>query len=104
MANRVLLTDARNQILEGEYDKENATHRKRKSRFRESTRTVLSELREIAQNPHIDNSEALPPDQVAALIEALLVPTIEPDGYDDYRKELYFQLRPAFDALHDDQP
>lgn len=102
MTDRVMLTDAREQVLNDEYDGSDAALRKQKSRLRNSTHTVLDELTEIAQSPHIDNSKAFPPEKVGELIEALFVPTIEPDEYHDYRKDLYFNVRRPLDAKIDD--
>lgn len=63
----VLLNETRREILT-DYDKENSTHRSRKSRLKKSTDTVLGELIEIAQSPEIDNTDFFDPESVATLV------------------------------------
>jgi len=98
MADRVMLTDQREKVLNGEYDGSDAALRKQRSRIRQSTQTVLDELTEIAQSPHIDSSRAFPPEKVGELVEALYIPTIEPEEYDDYQKDLYFNVQRLLNA------
>jgi hypothetical protein len=67
MTDRVLLTDTRKDLLEGDYDSSNPTHRNRKHRLKESSKTALDELIQIAQSPIIDNTEIFETEQVASL-------------------------------------
>jgi hypothetical protein len=76
MTDRVLLTDTRKDLLEGDYDSSNPTHRNRKHRLKESSKTALDELIQIAQSPIIDNTEIFETEQVARLTRALLTPDV----------------------------
>jgi len=103
MADRVLLTEKREQVLSGEYDGSDTALRNQKSRLRDSARTALAELVQVAASPEIDNADVFEPNEVARLLDALMVPngtTITPrwnfDGNpDEYRDTYRYQL-----ALH----
>jgi len=74
MTDRVLLTEKREQLLEGDYDSGDATHRNRKSRLKQSSEVTLDELIRVAECPIIDNTDIFEPGDVARLISALLTP------------------------------
>jgi len=74
MADTVLLTDRREQLLAGKYNETDAVDRMALSRFRDSTNTALDELIKVAQSPHVDNTKLFEPEQVAQLIRAVLIP------------------------------
>lgn len=74
------------------------TYRNHRAETINQSQQALSELVQVAQSTAIDNRKALPPEQVGELIEALFVPTIEPEGYEEYRRDLYFHVRRALDA------
>jgi len=103
MADRALLTDKREKVLNGEYEGKDAALRNQKSRLRDSARTALNELIAVAASPEIENSEVFAPNNVARLIDALMVPngtTLTPrwnfDGDPaEYRDTYRYQL-----ALH----
>lgn len=109
MADRVMLTDQREKVLNGEYDGSDAALRKQKSRLRQSAQTTLDELTEIAQSPHIDTREVFEPDQIFLLLRAILTPdeytgpvypptesaehaTEEAKEWVNYHNQLYVQL------------
>lgn len=74
MTDRVLLNDKRKAVLNGEYTGSDAALRNQKSRLRESARTALAELVQVAASPEIDNAEVFEPNEVAHLLDALMVP------------------------------
>lgn len=94
MADRVILTDRRKELLREGYDPSEQTERNAMSRFRKSTRTALTEMIEIAESPHVDHTEFFDPDDVFRLLRALLMPSHEldqmgggPISRDDYSDE-----------------
>jgi len=74
MSDRVLLTEKREQVLNGEYEGSNDALRNQKSRLRQSARTALDELIQVAASPEIENAEVFEPNEVARLLDALMVP------------------------------
>lgn len=84
MGNRVLLTEKREKVLTGEYDGSDAALRNQKSRLRESSKTVLDELIQVAESPEIDNRDVFDPDDVFRLLRAIMTPRqedLEPDEF-----------------------
>lgn len=77
MTDRVILTEQREKLLNGEYEGSDAALRKQKWRLRESANTALHELVKIAESPHIDTREVIDPDDLLLLVGAIM----EPDGY-----------------------
>lgn len=68
------LTETRRDILNGEYTGQEGTERSHKSKIKARSRTALQELIEVAQSPEIDNSDIFEPDDLARLVDALMVP------------------------------
>lgn len=68
----MLLTEQRENVLNGEYSGTDAALRNQKSRLRESSRTALHELTAVAESQHIDNTDVFDPDDVFRLLRALL--------------------------------
>lgn len=97
----IFLTENRRDILNQESDWSDSAVANERSRINKRTKLVLEELTEIAQSPVIENENAFPPELVAELFEALFTPTIEPAGYDEYRRDLYYHTRRAMDAHED---
>jgi len=103
MADRVLLTEKREQVLNGKYDGSDTALRNQKSRLRSSARTALAELVQVAASPEIDNADVFEPNEIARLLDALMAPNgtgIQPRwGFDgdpaEYRDTYRYQL-----ALH----
>jgi len=93
MPDRVILTERRKELLQGDYDSENSADRMALLRLRNSTQTNLEELIQIAQSPHVNNSETLPAEKVGQLLQALYIPTVEPKNHEEYRKELLYHIR-----------
>jgi len=89
----VFLTDERRAVLHNEYEGKDNTERTHKSRIRARSKKALEELAEVAQSPHIDNKNALPPEKVATLLEAAYIPTIQPENHEEYQKELFYKFR-----------
>lgn len=114
------LTDARRDILNDEYDGADATRRSHKSKIRSRSRTALMELIEVARSDEIDNVGVFEPNELARLLNALMVPDdgLTPrsnfEGTDEeYRTEYLYQLHlhsrlrhelDAFDDLLHDEP
>ena len=95
----VILTEKRNELLNGNYDMSDSTDRAAKHRLKTSSQSAIDDLIKIAQSPHIDNSEALPPEKIGELIEALYIPTLEPEDYhENYRKDLYYHVSRCINA------
>lgn len=96
------LTDERRAVLAGEYDGSETVERTHKSRIRQRARTAISELIKVAQSEEIDNADVFDPDDLARLVDALMVPadgltprwTFDGDP-DEFREEYLYQL-----ALH----
>jgi len=76
-----MLNEKRESVLRGGYEGSDVALRNQKSRLRQSSRTVLDELLQIARSPHIDNTEVFDPDKMFLLLQALLTPTR--DNYKD---------------------
>jgi hypothetical protein len=74
MGQRVLLTEEREDVLNGEYEGSDAALRNQKSRLRVSSRTALDELAEVVASPHIDQTEIFDPEDVEEFVRALLRP------------------------------
>lgn len=89
----LFLTDARRAVLKGEYDGRDSNERTHRSNIRHRSQLALNELIEVAQSPHIDNQETLPPEQVGKLLRTLYTPLVETEGYEEYRKELVYHIR-----------
>ncbi|MCD2205322.1 hypothetical protein [Halobacterium sp. KA-6] len=83
MTDRVLLTEQRENVLNGEYDGSDAALRNQKSRLRKSSQTALQELTQVAESQHIDHTDVFDPDDVFRLLRALLTP-VYPDHYADH--------------------
>jgi hypothetical protein len=82
MSDRVLLTEQRENVLNGEYDGSDAALRNQKSRLRTSSQTALQELTQVAESHELDHTEIFDPDDVFRLLRALLLPKSMhfPDG------------------------
>lgn len=92
----VFLTDERRAVLEGNYEGEDNTRRAHKSNIRARSKTAISELIEVAESPHIDNSTIFDERQIAQLIGTIISPphkTITPrwnfNGTDSEYREVY---------------
>lgn len=84
MADRVILTERREELLSGEYDPDDSADRMAKSRLKNSAETALDELTQIAKNPHIDQTDIFDPDDVFRFLRAVKMPTqdhLEPDEF-----------------------
>lgn len=71
----MLLTEKREELLEGNYDSGDNADRMAKSRLHSSTNTAIQELVKIAESPYISNSEVFDPDDIFRLLRALLIPS-----------------------------
>lgn len=99
----VFLTDERRDVLNEEYQGADSTERAHRSNIRKRARKAIQELIEVAQSPQIDNSEVFEPDNLARLIDSLMVPqgtTLTPrwnfeGDPDEFRDTYRYQL-----ALH----
>jgi len=100
----VFLTDERRDVLNGEYQGADSTERVHRANIRKRAKKAIQELIEVAQSPEIENtSEVFEPDEIARLIDSLMVPqdaTLTPrwnfDGDpEEYRDTYRYQL-----ALH----
>jgi hypothetical protein len=89
----LFLTDTRRQVLEGEYSGSDSNLRTHHSNIRHRSQLALDELIEVARSPKINNAEALPAEKVTTLLEEVYIPLIEPEDYDDYRRDLFYELR-----------
>lgn len=125
MSDRVLLTDQREKVLNGDYDGSDAALRNQKSRLRKSSQTALQELIKVASSPAIDNPDVFDTEDVYTLVSLLLngrgglshgdeIPHPDEvreqyDSYDaiawrpreDYRQELYVKLDGNLRNYHD---
>jgi hypothetical protein len=97
----IFLTDKRREVLQGTSDWEDASVANEKSRIKNRARLATAELIDVANSPHIENRKALPPEQVGELIESVVTPRTEPEGYDEYRRDLYFHVRRALDIIEE---
>ena len=124
MSDRVLLTEQRENVLNGEYDGSDAALRNQKSRLRTSSQTALQELTQVAESQHIDQTDVFDPDDVFRLLRALLLPkpphfedadwqgvmaeNETTDEWDAYRSRLQVQLAKLVldepEPATDDQP
>lgn len=116
------LTEDRQAVLHDNYDGSSSTERVHRRNIKKRSQSALQELTEVAQSPHIDNSEVFDPSDVHALLTALLTPpsytnpmTGEiPDADDDflaYRDRMYVQIdkvktyaKSTDDTLNDGDP
>jgi hypothetical protein len=99
MSKRVLMTDAREEVLDGSYTGKETALRNQKSRLRASSRTALEELIQVAESRQIDNTEIFTPEQIYRLLDTLLTgqggvigDDIDPEKRafsPSYRTELY---------------
>lgn len=71
MGDRVFLTEAREQVLEGTYDGSDEALRNQKSRLRHSTAVALAELQKVAASDEIDNEQVFDPEMVYQLLLSL---------------------------------
>lgn len=71
MGDRVFLTEAREQVLEGTYDGSDGALRNQKSRLRHSAAIALTELQRVAASEEIENEEVFDPDIVYQLLLSL---------------------------------
>lgn len=84
MEQNPFLTERRREYLGGDYDLDNSSDRHMKRKIETGAETALTELVEVAQSPHIDNTEVFDPDDVFRLLRALLAPRqedLEPDEF-----------------------
>jgi hypothetical protein len=103
MAENAFLTERRREFLDGDYNLNLSKDRHLKHSLKESTEMALKELIEVAASPEIENSEVFEPNDLARLVDALMVPngtTLTPrwnfDGDPaEYRDTYRYQL-----ALH----
>jgi hypothetical protein len=70
----VFLTDERTAVLNGEYTGSENTYRTHKSNIRQRAQTALKELIQVAASPEIENSDVFEPNDLARLIDSLMVP------------------------------
>jgi len=73
----VFLTDDRQDVLNGDWEGLGSTRRSHLSNIRHRTRLALRELREVANSEEIDNAKVFDPDDLRALLEALLMDRVE---------------------------
>lgn len=108
MTNRVILTDQREKMLEEGTEQGDTADKMRMYRLKNSSTTALKELIQIAQSPHVDQTEIFDPETVNRLLIALLspsldhyttgtIPTIETDEkitdeFQNYRNSLYVEI------------
>lgn len=116
--NNIFLTDTRRTVLEtpDQLDYTDQSLRVEKSRIKSRSRDAVDELIEVAQSPHIDNTDWMNPEKLATLIHALLVPdhghieggglAVDPrdeqdenlpiaeysDTYEDFRRRVYVAI------------
>lgn len=74
MAGTAFLTDRRREFLSGDYDLDDSKDRQLKRRTVNDAQAALAELIEVAQSPHLDNTEVFDPDELGQLVQALLLP------------------------------
>lgn len=70
----LFLTEARRAVLDGTTDREGNSLAVEKSRIRERARLAVEELIAVAASPEIENSDVFEPNDLARLIDALMVP------------------------------
>jgi len=75
MPDRVLLTEKREQVLNGKYEGSESALRNQKSRLRRSASTALGELTQIAESPYVDLNDEIEAQQIGNFLRALLVPS-----------------------------
>lgn len=107
---RVLMTDRRRDLILFGYSPSNPADRSAMSRLRTSSETALWELTKIAKSTEIDQTEVFDPEQVAALIRALLDPNprgehvdvdtalLERDGPNEFVRD---DFTDEFETYHD---
>jgi len=96
----VFLTEKREAVLNGEYDGSDDALRNQKSRLRRSAQTALQELITVAASPEVENADIFEPNDLARLVDALMVPqgsTLTPrwnfdGGPEEYRDQHLYQI------------
>ena len=71
MAERVLLTPRRREILEGTRDEDPDSIRVAKYKLRKRVHMALDEFKDLAESDGIDNEDLFPPDEIREFIMAL---------------------------------
>lgn len=121
MEDKTFLTEKRRSVLIGEFDGSDSSERTHKSLIRTRARTAIRELIEVARSDQIDNADVFEPNDLARLIDALMVPDDgltprwnfedDPQEYRDtyrYQLALHGRLSHALDGygdmLHRDYP
>jgi hypothetical protein len=120
VTDRGILTDKRRDVLKGEYNGSDVALRNQKSRIRKSAKAAIADLQLIARSDEIESAGTFEPNEMARLVNALMVPSadgLKPrrnfEGTDEeYRAEYLYQLHlhsrlkhelDGFDdLLHDD--
>jgi hypothetical protein len=74
MSERVFLTDARRDVLNGDFEGADSTLASHKSRIRTRAKIAIQELREVAESPEIRNEDVFEPDEMLYLFGALFAP------------------------------
>lgn len=101
----VFLTEARREVLSGDYDGAENTERTHKSRIRARTRTAVDELLVVAASDEIDNADVFDPEKLRALITTL---TRGPGGLDpwepdeDYANSVHVAVDKAIHGIEAD--
>lgn len=84
MVQRVFLTDARRDVLNGEFDGKEITKRSQKSKIRTRSRLAIDELIDVFESDEIDNTKSFDPEQIARLIRALMPHPDEIESFPEY--------------------
>jgi hypothetical protein len=73
----IFLTDNRRNVLEGESDWSQKAIINEKGRIRTRADAALEELIEVAESPHVDNTQTFDPDDLFRFLQAVLTPDPE---------------------------
>lgn len=92
MVEKVFLTEARREVLQGSTDLTGQSLQNQKSRIRVRSRLALEELTEVAESPEIDNTGVFDPDEVFRFLRALMIPD-EPVAVDEEPSEAFLEYR-----------
>jgi hypothetical protein len=68
------LTEKRLKVLTGDYEGADNVRRTHLSNIREQSRLALSDLIRVAESPHVDTTEVIDPEALAALVRAVMTP------------------------------
>lgn len=94
MAENAFLTDRRREFLTGDYDLDDSADRHLKRRTEKGAILALDELIEVAESPHVDNSEVFEAEKVDRLLTALLdeANPDDPEGLVNYHDRLWIAI------------